>query len=189
MSELEKQLISISTDWTPYIHPIFEAVNPLLKNYYIGAGVITQSVWNYLHNYPPSYGIGDADIIYFDENGTLDEEQNLEKKLNERLGELPFSIDVTNEALVHFWYEKKFGKSITPYPSAEEAIDTWPTTASAVGMQRKEEGEFSIYAPFGLEDLFGMIVRPNKRLITENVYREKAEKWKARWPELTIFPW
>ncbi|SFK38622.1 hypothetical protein SAMN04487936_112136 [Halobacillus dabanensis] len=189
MSELEKQLLSISLNWTPYIHPIFEAVDPFLENYYLGAGVITQSVWNYLHGYPPSYGIGDADIIYFDEKGTLDEEQKLEERLNKRLGDLPFSIDVTNEALVHFWYEEKFGKSISPYTSAEAAIDTWPTTASAVGVKRGRAGEFSIYAPFGLEDLFAMVVRPNKRLITEDVYRKKAEKWKARWPDLTITPW
>jgi uncharacterized protein len=189
MTELEKQLISISKDWTPYIHPIFEVVDPFLENYYIGAGVITQSVWNYLHDYPPSFGIGDADIIYFDEKGTLGDEQGLEERLNEHLEDLPFTIDVTNEALVHFWYKEKFGKSIIPYSSAEAAIDTWPTTASAVGVQRKEGREFSIYAPFGLEDMFEMIVRPNKCLITADVYRKKADKWKARWPKLTIIPW
>lgn len=45
------------------------------------------------------------------------------------------------------------------------------------------------YAPFGLNDLFGMMVRANKVQITEEIYNKKVERWKVLWPGLTIIPW
>jgi Uncharacterized protein conserved in bacteria len=42
-----------------------------LDNYYIGAGCVTQTVWNYLSMYPLDYGIKDIDFVYFD-NSNLD---------------------------------------------------------------------------------------------------------------------
>jgi hypothetical protein len=44
-------------------------------------------------------------------------------------------------------------------------------------------------APFGLDDLFGLIVRPNKSLVDRNVYEAKAARWAALWPRLTVIPW
>ena len=70
----------------------------------------------------------------------------------------------------------------------EEAIASWPTTATAVGV-RLEDGKPIIYAPFGLDDLFDEVIRPNKIAVKESVYRAKCEKWKAKWPSLTIIPW
>ncbi len=148
-----------------------------------------QSVWNEKHGFDPAYGIGDADLIYFDPEGTLEEERQLERDMRKQLSRHPFEMDVTNEALVHLWYEDKFDIPIDPYPSLEAAVDTWPTTASSLAVQRRAPGTFDIYAPFGLEDLFSLIVRPNKRLIPEEVYLKKAAKWKKRWPKLTILPW
>ena len=43
-----------------------------LKNYYIGAGFITQSIWNYLSDYSITYGINDIDIVYFDDDVSFD---------------------------------------------------------------------------------------------------------------------
>lgn len=189
MRNLQKELILIMEQKTPYIKPLFQEIDGFLQDYYIAAGVVTQSVWNHLHGYHPSYGISDADVVFHDVGGTLEEEKQLEMQLNQKLVDLPFSIDVTNEALVHLWYEKKFNKNIPPYASVGEAICTWPTTASAIGVSYKGSGDYDIYAPFGLEDLFEMIIRPNKKLITEDVYWKKVDKWKARWPELTILPW
>ena len=46
-----------------------------------------------------------------------------------------------------------------------------------------------VCAPFGLDDLFGLIVRPNTVLVTEPVYTAKAARWAATWPRLTVVPW
>ncbi|REJ05781.1 nucleotidyltransferase family protein [Halobacillus trueperi] len=189
MNKREKQLVEVIDEWTPYVRPLFDAPPSSGIEYWVGAGVITQSVWNHQFGYSADYGIGDADILYFDASGTLEEEKNLEEQWNDDFVDLPFSIDVTNEALVHLWYEKKFNQTIKPYTSVQDAIDTWPTTASSVGVKRRKNGDYKVYAPFGLEDLFQGIIRPNKRLIPEEVYWNKAEKWKKRWPELTILSW
>ncbi|MBX0359595.1 nucleotidyltransferase family protein [Halobacillus sp. Nhm2S1] len=189
MNKREKQLVAIIDEWSPYVRPLFELGQSSTKECWIGAGIITQSVWNHQFGYPAAYGIGDADLLYFDASGTLAEEENLENQWNAACMDLPFSIDVTNEALVHLWYEEKFNQKIKPYTSVQDAIVTWPTTASSIGVKRNRNGEYDIYAPFGLEDLFQGIVRPNKRLIPKEVYWNKAEKWKERWPELSILPW
>ena len=84
--------------------------------------------------------------------------------------------------------EAYFGYDITPYNSVEEAINTWPTTATSVGV-RLVDNKLKVYAPFGLNDLFGMIVRANKAQITEKIYMEKVRKWSAKWPSLKIIPW
>ncbi|MGP4062648.1 nucleotidyltransferase family protein [Halobacillus sp. H74] len=189
MEDLEKKLVYILKEKTPYIQPLFDTADRYLRSYYIGAGVVVQTVWNDLHGYDPGYGIGDADIIFHDEKGTLTEERKLEASLKKRMDDYPFEIDITNEALVHQWYEDKFDQVIEPYPSSEAAIDTWPTTASAIGVKRLVEGSYQVYAPYGLEDLFQMIGRPNKKLITEDIYYKKAHKWESRWPMLKISPW
>ncbi|WP_425388940.1 nucleotidyltransferase family protein [Cytobacillus solani] len=87
------------------------------------------------------------------------------------------------------WYEKKFGFSIQPYVSLEDAIHSWPTTATSLGIRKEQSDLFNIYAPFNLDDLFSMIVRPNKRMITREIYENKAIKWHKKWPELTVIPW
>jgi hypothetical protein len=44
-------------------------------------------------------------------------------------------------------------------------------------------------APFGLDDLFGLLVRPNKRQITRAIYEAKVDRWRPIWPRLTYLPW
>lgn len=102
--------------------------------------------------------------------------------------DLDVKIDVTNEARVHLWYERRFGFAIAPYRSTEHAISTWPTTASSVGVRYDVNG-FIVCAPFGLDDLFSMVVRPNKRLIDEAVYEAKVQRWSQHWPRLTVVSW
>ena len=89
---------------------------------------------------------------------------------------------------MHLWYEERFGRRIPPYRSTEHAISTWPTTASSVGV-RYENDAFVVCAPFGLSDVFAMIVRPNKAIVDRAVYEAKAARWRVQWPKLTVQPW
>ena len=52
---------------------------------------------------------------------------------------------------------------------AEQDIATWPTTATSVGV-RYEGDVFDVCAPYGLSDLFGLIVRPNTTLVSRAIY-------------------
>ena len=158
--------------------------------YYVGAGCITNTVWNDISGYHLEYGISDIDIVYYEpEDKTSESEKKLKEKLLNRLGDFPFKLDVKNQARVHLWYEKKFGFSIEPYQSLEAAIDSWPTTATALGLRKEQDGSYTIYATYDLDDLFSMIVRPNKLMITREIYENKAKKWLEKWPKLMIVPW
>lgn len=129
-------------------------------------------------------------IVYYDEYDlSSDSEKELKQKLKSKLLDYQFGFDVKNQARVHLWYESKFGFPIKPYSSLEAAIDSWPTTAIAVGIRVEKDGLFKIYAPYHLDDLFSMVVRPNKLLVTKEIFVNKANKWKKRWPKLQIIPW
>ncbi|WP_053367655.1 nucleotidyltransferase family protein [Bacillus sp. FJAT-27245] len=186
---LRQKLIGI-VEGNKWLQEAFSAANHILGEYYIGAGAVTQAVWNEISGYHPQYGIGDMDIVYFNGDDLTEEgEKSIETRIQSMLQPFPFKIDVKNEARVHLWYEKKFGYRIKPYTSLEAAIDTWPTTATAIGIRKDEKGTYTVYAPYGLGDMFGMIVRANKVQITKEIYEAKAFKWKSKWPALTVIPW
>jgi len=161
-----------------------------LKDYYIGAGCLAQTIWNYLSGFPLNQGIQDLDLVYFnDKEVSFDEEDKVVSKVHQLYKDIPIKIDVKNQARVHLWYEKHFGYAIKPYPTLEAAINTWPTTATALGARRESSGKWIIYSPFGLNDLFGKVVRANKAQITKEIYEKKVLKWSSIWIDLKIIPW
>lgn len=158
--------------------------------YYIGAGCLVQSVWNELTGRDPDYGIGDIDIIYYDGHDlSYAAEDRMIANGRELFAGISIPVDLKNQARVHLWYRDKFGVELAPYASLEDAINSWPTTVTSLGARLSSEGEWQVYAPFGLEDLFQLVLRPNKALISEDVYLNKTRKWKSKWPELTVVPW
>ena len=159
-----------------------------VPNWYVGAGAIAPTVWNELHGYPLDHGLKDCDLVYFDGDISSETQNVYRQRSHELFASLPVEVELTNEARVHIWYKEKFGKDIKPYISTEDAINTWPTTATSVGV-RYRNGTFQVYAPYGLHDLLSMIVRPNKTLVPREVYEKKAERWKSGWPKLEVIAW
>jgi hypothetical protein len=160
-----------------------------LPSWYLGAGAIAQTAWNHLHGFSATHAIADYDVVYYDaEDLSETGEQRIEDAATALVNAEGVLLDVTNEARVHLWYERRFGRPLGPYRSAEQAIATWPTTATSVGV-RRAHGQFVVCAPFGLADLFAMVVRPNTTLVDRVLYEAKAERWRHRWPQLTILPW
>ena len=161
-----------------------------LNQWYIGAGSVCQTVWNIKHGFNPDENINDIDLIYFDSS---DLSENAETKVQEMVARefphVPQKIEVVNQARVHLWYERDFGIELSPYDCSESAIDSWPTTASSIGVRRGVCNEFEYYAPFGLRDIDEMIVRPNKKLVDQKIYESKANRWKKTWPKLTVVEW
>ncbi len=170
---------------------VFEALDHIgLRNYYIGAGVVAQSVWNNISGYPLDNGISDIDIVYFDDTHMKEQdEKKIKNEIENYLDEFPLWIDLKNQARVHIWYEEKFGYAIKPYTSLEDAINSWPTTATSLGLRRDKNGDWVIYAPFGVKDIFGMRIKANTRQITEEIYMSKVKKWTKKWPKLSFEPW
>ncbi|TCZ79253.1 nucleotidyltransferase family protein [Paenibacillus albiflavus] len=186
----ESELIRIMQQ-SELLMKVFDRVKLLgLKSYYIGAGCIAQTAWNHLTSRPLHYGISDIDIVYYEDQDLSSEaEEIIINRGKRQFADIPIALDIKNQARVHLWYEKKFGIPLQPYRSLEEAIQSWPTTATSLGVRQELNGEWVIYAPYGLTDLLTMKLRANKKLITEEIYRKKVNKWLVNWPELQVIEW
>lgn len=160
-----------------------------IQNWAVGAGFLQQSIFNIFHQKPVLSGIKDIDWVYYDRGDLTEEgEAQVIQLVQDIMSDIPLRFDIKNQARVHLWYRRKFGYDIQPYSSLEDAIGTWPTTSTAVALTRRK-GQIEIIAPFGLQDLMEMTIRPNKRQITEDIYNAKLDRWKTHWPQLRIIPW
>lgn len=190
--EQEKELIKI-LEKNKSLQSILDRAEGLnLPGWYVGSGGITQTVWNIKHNFDPEKGIVDYDLVYCDTEDTSLETQDLIEKKGEELFEgVPVPVEIVNEARVYLWYKKELGydRDQDPYNSTEEAIQVWPTTATAIGVRKEKNGKYKIFAPFGLDDLFNLVVRPNKGKVSEMVYNKKVDRWSNIWPNLKVIPW
>lgn len=175
-------------------HPLLAVVmdrfaSVALPDAWLVAGAVAQAVWNASTGRPPTWGLKDIDIVYFDAvDLSAETEAAHEARLRDLFADLPVKLDVKNEARVHLWYKDVFGNGIDPYRSTEDAIATFPATATSIGV-RPGVGALNICAPYGLDDLLGGVVRANKRQITRAVYEKKLARWRTLWPELTYVPW
>jgi hypothetical protein len=157
-----------------------------LPNWYLGAGCIAQTIWNLGHGFDPGAYIKDYDLVYFDDSDlSYEAEDGVIQRAKELFVDIEADIEVRNQARVHLWFERKFGRPLAAYASVEDAMDTWPLS---VGVCRRN-GRFQVYAPYGLSDVFGLVVRPNKTEITREVYEGKIARWKAVWPKLQVIDW
>ena len=163
-----------------------------LPNYYIAAGSVFQTIWNYYDNKPLNSGIKDIDIIYYDsDNLSKDIEFDLENKIIEHFKSigLNYEFDVHNEARMHLWKKENENKDINQYKNSEDAIDKWIATVHAIGIT-KENNKIKVYAPYGLSDIFSKTIRPIKhKYNSKEIYDKKAESWKNRFNDLNIIEW
>ena len=73
----------------------------------------------------------------------------------------------------------------SPYPrlsSADEALERYASVVHAVGVRLEDD------APFGLDDVFAIVVRPNRALDNAVAHRAKAQRAQAIWPEVAVIP-
>ena len=103
IDEQIKSMISIleqNTELMDILNYVYELELP---NYYIAAGSVFQTIWNYYDKKPLNYGIKDIDIIYYN-NSDLSADMdiyyhNLIKDYCMRKG-YNYEIDVSNEARI-----------------------------------------------------------------------------------------
>ncbi|MEU9575414.1 nucleotidyltransferase family protein [Streptomyces massasporeus] len=161
-----------------------------LPGWYLTAGCLFQTVWNVATDRPPTSGIKDYDVFYFDDHDpSWEAEDAVIKTAAETFAGLPADVEVRNEARVHLWYEQKFGVACTPYTSTEAAIDNFAATTCCLGVRLERDGQWRVYAPHGLSDVFNLVVRPNPVLAPREVYETKTARWRRQWPELTVLDW
>ncbi len=158
-----------------------------LPDWMIFSGAIYQKAVNHLTGREPDYGLKDYDLGYFDARDTSYEAED--RVIRRAAAAFPPPLDrlveVRNQARVHLWFEDRFGEAYAPLSDSAEALTRFTTTMFAVGARLDPDGELRIFAPFGLEDLFALRLRPNPTRATRGFART-AEAALARWPELTI---
>jgi hypothetical protein len=154
-----------------------------LPDCWIGAGCIRNAVWDDLHGKPVSRPVGDVDVVWFDRGRTYaSEDQRLEASL--RAMEPSIDWSVRNQARMHL------GNDDPPYASVTQAMRHWPETATAVAARQVGSGGYEITAPFGLEDLFTLVLRPTPRFTGEkySIFRDRVrtKRWLETWPLLRV---
>ena len=156
----------------------------------IGSGAIYNTVWNSLTGRVPLTGIKDIDVVYFDHSDlSYEAEDRVIQRAALAFAQLPLPVEVRNQARVHLWFPQKFG---TPYPqlrSSAEMMNYFASRTHAVSIRLEADDRLSIFAPFGLDDVFAFRITPNCVLDNRRTHETKAARAKAIWPELTVVPW
>jgi hypothetical protein len=158
-----------------------------LPQWRVVSGALYQSVWNHLTGRDPDYGLRDYDVAYFDPDTSWDAEDAFIKRVAAAF-EPPLRemVEVRNQARVHLWFEAKFKEPYTALSSADEAIARFVTPAFAAGIRLLPDDSIDVVAPFGLDDMFAMHLRPNPRRPLAAGWARTTSNAKARWPEVTI---
>ena len=181
--DLHDQLRTLLLD-DPRRRRVFEIVRALdLLDGWLAAGFIRNAVWDRLHGQASSSPWNDVDVLWFEAADTDPEtDRRIEARLREREPTIPWSVK--NQARMH-------GRNgDAPYSSTRDAMRYWCETATAVAARLSASGELEIAAPFGLEDLFAMIIRPGPRFIGDKraIYRARVARksWTELWPRVRV---
>jgi hypothetical protein len=167
----------------PLRMPVFEVVRSLaLPDWAVGAGFIRAAVWDELSGYTTASPVDDIDVLYFDPM-ERDPQRDLaiENQLREKQPTLPWSV--RNQARMHV----RNGDS--PYGSTGDALRFWLETPTCVAVRLDTQGRLEILAPYGLQDLFSMSIRPTPRGYerkAEYLSRVQQKRWHERWPNVRV---
>jgi uncharacterized protein len=161
-----------------------------LPQWRLVAGCLYQTVWNVLTGRDRGAGIKDYDLIYFDD-GDLSwaAEDRVIRRIAAATRGCVGPVEVRNQARVHLWFETRFGTAYPQLSSADEAIQRYASIVHAIGVRLEDDDRLDVAAPFGLEDLFSMVIRPNYALENAVGHMRKARRAQAIWPEVIVAPW
>lgn len=187
MSDLERRLSEIVRADPGLMHVLTTVRGLDLPDWRVFSGAVYQSVWNAVTGRPAGYGIRDYDLGYFDPDVSWDAEDVVIKRVAAAFDE-PFRemVEVRNQARVHLWFEGKFGEPYQALAGTDEALARFVAPAFAVGVRLEADDAISVAAPFGLDDVFSLTLRPNPRRGLARGWDRVVANARARWPELTI---
>lgn len=187
MTDLEARLEAIVRA-DPDLMTVLEGVRAEgLNDWLIFSGAVYQSVWNHLTGRPPGHGVKDFDVGYFDDDYGWDAEDAVIRQVAARFEEpLRSRVEVRNQRRVSEWFPQKFGQDWPPVSATAEALERFVAPAFAVGVRLEADDRLTVAAPFGLEDVFAMVLRPNPTRPIAADWDRVVEKLVARWPELKV---
>lgn len=145
---------------------------------WIGAGFVRNAVWDALSGRAPDVAaLADLDLVHHAPDAPPD--AGFEAALRAARA-LPWSV--VNQARMHA------ANGHAPYRDLADALAHWPEVATAVAA-RLARGRIEVLAPHGLDDLFGLIVRPTPAHAADPrvpLARLTAKGWARRWPALRV---
>lgn len=147
------------------------------------AGCLFQALWNRQAGRPLDWGVKDYDVIYFDPDLSWDAEDRVIQRVRRACGDFADKVEVRNQARVHLWYEAKFGVAYPPLGKASDGIDRYLVSSTCLGLDVRS-GE--LYSTHGLDDLSEGVLRSNPLNHQPEMFRRKAESYRARWEWLVI---
>ncbi|WP_374377202.1 nucleotidyltransferase family protein [Dongia sp.] len=160
-----------------------------LPDPWLVAGSVYQSYWNALAGRPPTEGIKDYDLFYFDPTDlSYDAEDRALQRARLVFADLDALIDLKNQARVHLWYRDRFGVAYPPVENACAAIGRFPIRCTCVGLQPRADGTIALHAPYGTEELTRGELIANPACPDASSAAAKAASYQARWPWLKIVP-
>ena len=184
---LEDRLTTILRQSEPLMEVLRTVRGLALPDAFVFSGAIYQRLLNAQTSRPLDYGIKDYDVAYFDAS---DLSYEAEDRVIQRVAAafqppLRAMVEVRNQARVHLWFEGRFGEPYAPLTSSAEALTRFVSPLFAVAVRLEDDDNLRVLAPFGLEDLFAMRLRPNPHRITKGFARTAAST-SARWPEVEV---
>jgi len=187
MSDLEVRLAAIVRADPGLMHVLTTVRGLGLADWRVFSGAVYQSVWNAVTGRPAGYGVRDYDLGYFDPDVSWDAEDAVIKRVAAAF-EPPFRdmVEVRNQARVHLWFEGKFGEPYEALTGTDEALAGFVAPAFAVGVRLEADDTISFAAPFGLDDVFSLTLRPNPNRPLARGWGKAVASATARWPELSI---
>ncbi|NDJ21142.1 hypothetical protein GS682_05690 [Nostoc sp. B(2019)] len=150
-----------------------------LPNWWLAGGAVRNSVWHSIFGNECGLGIKDFDIAFFDIEGNRSQELAAKATLTEQFPHEQF--DVKNQASFARW---RLGHRA--YTSTEDGITDWLHTATAVGVRLDAQGEWQFFTPYGLDDLFGGIIRPTPAHTHNLEAHNKASGFLQKCPYLRL---
>jgi hypothetical protein len=187
MTDLNARLAGIVRADPGLMHVLTTVRGLGLNDWRVFSGAVYQSVWNAVTDRPAGYGRKDYDLGYFDPDTSWDAEDLVIKRVAAALDE-PFrsEVEVRNQARVHLWFPDRFGEPYEALTGTDEALARFVAPAFAVGVRLERDDTISIAAPFGLEDVFSLTLRPNPDRPRAKGWDKVVTSARARWPELTV---
>lgn len=184
IDEYEAEIIKIveQQDWLMNLLKIVRDLK--LPDWYIAAGAIRNTIWNYLHGFPTNLNQNDVDVIYFNPKDITPE---ADLNIWNELCKIDPNTDwnVFNQARAHIKNNKKDQQVY----STKEGISYYSEISNCVGVRLENNDDLKICAPHGLGDLMNLIVQPIPKPYQDlALYKERINKkrWDKIWPKLKI---
>lgn len=152
-----------------------------LPDWAIGGGFVRNRVWDRLSGREETR-LNDVDLLFFDsDTPSKARDMEIEQSIRHLLPDIPWSVK--NQARMHL-------RNLTrPYLNTEDAMRHWLETATAVAVRLDNNDDLIVLAPFGLSDLFNMIIRPTfaaSSKMDQFETRIHKKNWLSIWPEVKI---